>query len=130
MKSLRKVKGISLMGFIIIMAVGGFFAYLGMRIGPAYLEYYNVVKAMKSVAAEPAAVNWTSNDIWNSLNKRMYISYVDSKNVGRKNFEIKKRGLVMSIRVRYERRDTLMYNLDYVASFDKTIEISGRMAGQ
>lgn len=130
MKSLRKFKGLSLMGFIIVMAVGGFFAYLGMRIGPAYLEYFNVVKAMKAVAAEPAAVNWSSNEIWESLDKRMYVSYVNDKNVGRKNFEIKKRGLAMTIRVHYERRDKLMYNLDYIATFDKTIEISGRMAGQ
>lgn len=130
MKSLRQVKGLSLMGFIIVMAVGGFFAYLGMRIGPAYLEYYNVVKAMKSVAAEPAAANWSSAELWDSLDKRMYISYVDEKNVGRKNFEIKKRGLTMTIRVHYERRDSLMYNLDYVASFDKTVEVNSRMAGQ
>lgn len=130
MKSLRQVKGLSFMGFIIVMAVGGFFAYLFMRIGPAYLEYYNVVKSMKAVAAEPAAVNWTSDQIWNSLNSRMYISYVDSKHVNRKNFEIKKKGLSTTIRVRYERRDSLMYNLDYIATFDKTIEVSGRMAGQ
>lgn len=130
MKSLRKVKGLSFMGFVIVMAVGGFFAYLGMRVGPAYLEYYNVVRAMKAVAAEPAAVNWSPEEIMQSLGKRMYISYVDSKNVDRKHFAITKKGLGTTIRVRYERRDKLMYNLDYVASFDKTVEVGGRMAGQ
>ena len=128
MKSNSRVRGLSFFGFIIVLAVGGFFAYLGMRIGPAYLEYYNVVKAMKGVANEPAAVNWSADQVWASLDKKMYINYVDPKVVGRKHFVIKRKGLAMTIYVKYDRRDKLFYNIDYIASFEKTVEISGRLA--
>lgn len=129
MKSVRKVRGITLMGFIIVMAVVGFFAYIGMKIGPAYLEYYTVLQTMKGVAAEPSAINWSPNDIWNAMDKRMYINYVNEAHVGKKNFEIKRKGASMTIRVKYEVRDQLFGNLDYVASFDKTVAVgSGRLA--
>ena len=128
MKSLARNRGLSFLGFIIVLAVGGFFAYLGMRIGPAYLEYYNVVKAMKGVANEPAAVNWTTAQIWSSLDKKMYINYVDPKVVDKKHFEIKRKGLALTIHVKYDRRDKLFYNIDYIASFEKTVEVGGRLA--
>ena len=128
MKSLARTRGLSFFGFIIVLAVAGFFAYLGMRIGPAYIEYYNVVKAMKGVAKEPAAANWPVAQVWSELEKKMYINYVDRKSVPKSAFEIKRKGLAMTIKVKYERRDNLMYNLDYIASFEKQVEVGGRLS--
>lgn len=128
MNAIKKFRGITLLGFVMVMAVVGFFAFLGMKIGPAYLEYYNVLKSMKGVASQPGAVNWSSAEIWNSLEKRLDMNYVKDKNVNKRHFEIKKKGLTYTMRVKYERRENVISNLDYVASFDKTIEISGRLA--
>ena len=41
--------GITLLGFIIVLAVVGFFAFLFMKLYPAYYEYYNVVSAMEAI---------------------------------------------------------------------------------
>ena len=128
MISVKRLRGMTLMGFVLVMAVVGFFAFLAMKIGPAYLEYFNVLRAMKGVAAEAGAVNWTGQQIWNSLEKRLDLNYVNDKNVNKRNFEIKKKGVTYTIRVKYERRDNVVYNLDYIASFDTTVEISGRLA--
>jgi len=126
MKTLKQVRGMTLMGFVMVMAVVGFFAFLGMKIGPAYLEYYNVLKAMKGVAAQPGAVNWSSTEVYNALEKRLDLNYVSDKRVNKRNFEIKKKGTTYTMRVKYERRENIMYNLDYIASFDKSMDIGGR----
>ena len=124
MNSSRFQRGITLLGFIIVLAIAGFFAFLGMKIGPAYLEYMNVVTAMKGVAAEPGAATWSAAQIKKALEKRLYINYVNEKHVGLNNFEIKRQGGNQTLRVVYEVREDLIYNLDYVASFEKTINLT------
>lgn len=124
MFSYRRQRGLTLLGFIIVLAVVGFFAFLGMKIGPAYLEYYNVWTAMKGVASEPGVGGWTAAEIKTSLNKRLFINYINDKHVTLKNFEVKKMGGEQTLRVFYEVREDLFYNLDYVATFDKTITLT------
>jgi Domain of unknown function (DUF4845) len=126
----RRQMGLSLMGFIIILSVVGFFAYLFMRIYPAYYEYYNVRSAMEQIAREPAAARWTPGEILTSLEKRMYISYVDEKNVNKRSFQIKRAGTGYTLAVKYEVRSNLLYNLDYVAMFEKTVTIGSKMGVQ
>jgi len=120
----RFQRGITLLGFVIVLSVVGFFAFLGMKIGPAYLEYMNVVTAMKGVAAEPGVAKWSPMDVKKALAKRMYINYVNEAHVNMKHFEIKRVGGTQTLRVFYEVREDLLYNLDYVATFEKTISLT------
>jgi hypothetical protein len=53
----RKTRGITLIGFAIMLCVAGFFAYLAMRLIPAYTEYYGVVKSMELERKEAGAAN-------------------------------------------------------------------------
>ncbi len=115
--------GISFLGFIIILAVVGFFAYLFMKIYPAYYEYYNVVSAMEAIKREPAVARWSPAEILLSLEKRMYINYVEEKNVNKRSFQIKRAGAGYTLSVKYERREPLIYNLDYVAKFERTVQL-------
>jgi hypothetical protein len=115
--------GITLLGFLIVLAVVGFFAFLGMKLFPAYTEYYNVVSAMEQIAREPGSARMSPAQILLSLEKRMYINYVDEKNVNKRMFQIKRSGLGYTLAVKYERREPLIYNIDYVAKFEKTVTL-------
>lgn len=115
--------GITLLGFIIILAVAGFFAFLFMKLYPAYYEYYNVVAAMEAIKREPAAARWTPAEILKSLEKRMYINYVDEKFVNKSSFKIKRSGTGYTLSVKYERREPVVYNIDYVAKFERTVQL-------
>jgi hypothetical protein len=123
MKFHRFQRGITLLGFIIVLSVVGFFAFIGMKIGPAYLEYMNVVTAMKGVAAEPGVGQWSPQQVKLALSKRLYINYVDETHVNMKHFEIKRVNGVQTLRVFYEVRADIIYNLDYVATFDKSVSL-------
>lgn len=124
MRHSRYQRGITLIGLVIVLSIAGFFAFLVMKIGPAYLEYYNVVAAMKGVANEPGSATWAPRDIKNALDKRMYINYVDEAHVNQQSFEIKRKGAITTLRAYYEVREDLFYNLDFVATFDKTIDLT------
>lgn len=122
--------GISFLGFVVVLAVAGFFAFLGMKIFPAYSEYYNVVSAMEQIAREPGSARWSPAEILTSLEKRMYINYVDEKNVNKRSFQIKRAGVGYTLSVKYERREPLLYNLDYVAKFERTVQVGSNSSDQ
>lgn len=122
--------GITLLGFVIVLAVAGIFAFVGMKLFPAYSEYYNVVSAMEQIAREPGSARWSPAEILTSLEKRMYINYVDERFVNKRSFQIKRAGSGYTLSVKYERREPMIYNIDYVAKFERTVQIGANSSYQ
>ena len=56
MKAHRYSRGITLLGFLVMLCVAGFFAYVVMKLVPVYVEYFGVVKAMEQIKDEPGEV--------------------------------------------------------------------------
>jgi hypothetical protein len=115
----QKQSGMSLVGFLIVLAMVVFFAYLGMRIGPIYLENFSVKNAMKGMASEPGAAKWSPYTIKDKFSDRLYINYSDG-NVGSENIKITRNNGVW-LNVKYEVRKPILGNLDVVASFDEKV---------
>lgn len=115
----KKQKGMSLIGFLIVLAMVVFFAYLGMRIVPIYIEFYSVKQAMTGVAKEPGSANYSPFDVKDKMLNRLYISYSDG-NVGRDSIRVVRNNGVWLV-VKYEVRKPVMGNLDVVASFDERV---------
>jgi hypothetical protein len=118
MRHPRPQAGITLIGFLMILMVVGFFAFLIMRLFPVYSEYYGVLQAMKAVAAEPGIASKTPEQVKEALDRRFNISYVETPK--RNNVRVTRQGGNYVLNVRYERRGPLLYNLEYIATFDHT----------
>lgn len=128
MRTTRGQKGITLLGFLVILAIVGFFAFIIMRLFPVYSEYYGVLQAMKAVQVEPGIATKTPEQIKESLSRKFYISYVTS--VKKNNIRLTRREGGYLLNVKYEVRGPLLYNLEYVATFDKTVDLGrGNPAG-
>jgi len=119
---IRKQKGLSIIGFLIVLSVIIFFAYCGMRIGPIYLEYYSVVSAMEGLAKERGSAQYSPFDIKRKILDRLYVSYT-SDHVKEENIRILRRNGV-NVRITYQVRKPLMGNLDVIASFDRMTRLS------
>lgn len=121
----RKVKGITLIGFVIVLAVLGFFGYMAMRLIPVYTEYFGVVKSMEQVRQDPGAASKTLAEVRSDLNFKFSTQYVDEKNVPPQAITLKREGGASTLRVNYERRVPFMYNIDLLITFDKSISLTG-----
>lgn len=121
MASKSKQGGLTLLGFMMVLMVGGFFAFIGMKLFPVYSEYYSVVQSMKGLQAEPGAANMSPAQIRAALDRRFNISYVDS--VKPEHIKVT-RNNGYNLNIKYEVRRPLAYNLDYVAKFDKTVDLT------
>ena len=129
-----KQNGITLIGFVVILAILGFFAFLVMRLFPVYSEYYSVVSAMKGVQGEPGVANMSPEKVKDLLFRRLSHDGHDVVRAesGQRALEVQPRPPPVKVtrqngynlNVKYEVRRPLAYNLDFVASFDKTVELT------
>ncbi|MGJ7904445.1 DUF4845 domain-containing protein [Lysobacter sp. 1R34A] len=112
----RNQSGITLIGFIILLAVVGVFAYMGMKLVPMYTEFYSVKRSLADLAKEPGAGRMESAKARDLFFRRMDMSYVES--VKPANFKIVRNDEGMEITVDYEVRRPLIANLDVVGHFN------------
>ena len=114
----RTQRGMTLIGFIIVLALVGFFAYIAMKLVPMYSEYYAVKQALKGLQQEPGIANRDPAKIQDLFFRRLYISY--SENVKPEHVKIKRVDNGWQMDVSYEVRKPLLANLDVVGKFDAT----------
>ena len=110
----------SLIGLLLFMSFLGFIAYVGMRVGPIYSEYYAVVKAMKVVANKPGISNKTPAAIKQEVMKGFFSSYIER--VKKKDIKIiRSRG--KQLQIKYDVQEPFMGNMDLLMHFEKTIPL-------
>ncbi|MEN4904954.1 DUF4845 domain-containing protein [Luteimonas sp. TWI1416] len=119
----RTQRGITLLGFVVVLALVGFFAYVGMKLFPMYSEYYSVRSALKGLAAEPGIASADTARIRELFFRRLQISYAETVKPQDVTITRVPEGLRMD--VNYEARKALIGNLDVVGRFQATQTFAG-----
>lgn len=122
----RKQSGMTLIGFVVVLAVVGIFAYVGMKLFPMYQEFYSVKSALKGLANEPGIANQDPSKIQDLFFRRLYINY--SENVKPENVKIERGDNGWKMTVDYEIRRPLIANLDVVGKFNAVQDLTNRAA--
>ncbi len=116
---IRKQNGLTLIGFLITLAVVLFFAYTAMRLVPMYLEYYSLIGALEKLEDDPSAKSMAPRQIKQSIQDSLWVSYSDD-NIEAKHIRISKKSGGVTVRVAYEVRKPFLGNIDIVGSFDRS----------
>ena len=110
---MRNQRGLTLMGMIVACIVIVFVAIGGLKIAPAYIEYFKVKKAIKAVAvANPAA---TVGEVRYAFQLRQAIDDIDV--IGPKDLEVTKEGNEVVVSTAYSKRIPLFGNVNVVIDF-------------
>lgn len=113
-------RGVSLMGLLMWLIVLGFFALIGFKLIPIYLEAYKIDKAFTGIVNAPGVSSKSSGEIRKLALRRLDIDSV--YRINHQNFseyvEIKKKDDQVRINVYYEPEAPLVANLRLVAKFD------------
>ena len=120
MRLLTNQRGITLIGFVIVLALAGFFFLIGAKLFPMYSEYMAVKAAMVKVQNTPGSARLSPEQVWRILEKTFDIGYVDS--VKRNHMQLVRQNGYF-LRIAYEVRKPLVYNLDVVGKFDHSVEL-------
>lgn len=122
-----KQAGVTLIGFLIIIIIVGFFAYMAMKLAPSYSEYMGVTKAMKQIADE--GTNGKSlEDIRRELFFKMNFQYVDDATIQPRDVTIQReKGGVSNLNVTYDKDIPFIYNIDFLLHFSKSVPLQGNV---
>lgn len=116
-------RGITLMGFLIVLVIAGFFAYMAMRLVPPFLEFGNVKSAMNAVAAEPGIAGQPPRVIRDRLSRRFDTSYVDS--LKPENVRVQRVGNRSVMSAKYEVRRPFINNIEFAITFEHSVDMAG-----
>lgn len=125
MNSQRRSRGITFIGFLIVLIVLGFFAYSAMRLVPVYIENDGVKKSQDLVANEPGASSKTIEQIRGDLGMKFSIQYVDESSVPPGAIQVIRQNGGATLRIAYQRRVNFAGNVDLLVSFDRSVPMAG-----
>lgn len=112
----NRQRGVSLYGWMIIIALIGFFALLGMRCFPVYVRHYEVVKVMDWAATQPELLKAPPREIRSRIQRRFdagYVTHILAKDIMVKRTKDGRRFL----EVKYDRTAPFFYNIDLLFHF-------------
>ena len=113
-------RGITIMGFLVVLVVVSFFFIIGAKLFPAYSEFNSVKSIMNEMAVEPNAANFTITQAWGSMERRFNISYVETPTRACLTLD-RKAGATLTCA--YEYRTGFIYNIDFVVKFSHSVKM-------
>lgn len=122
MKFARSQKGLSILGWLAVLAVVAFLASTGLKMFPHYMDYWALEKAIMSVETDKAADVRSVPEFYSHIGKMMQVNGIRDMNL-KDVLEIKIEKNEFRAHLKYERREALIENLDLVANFDKEFRV-------
>ena len=119
MRSMRQQKGVTAIGWLIILGLIGFFVLLTLKMLPSYLEYYKIASTLETMTKDSGFEN--PAEIRDIAERRFDISYVTT--ITPKDLQIKPYGQSYLVTAKYESRVHLFFNVYAVMAFDKQVKV-------
>jgi hypothetical protein len=117
-------KGLTLIGFLWVAFLIGFFSLLILKIGPIYMEHYKVVSSLESLKKENDIALKSRDEILSLLQKRWEINMVER--VTTKDVKIIKDGSYLKVEIAYDVAQHLFGNVDALLHFNDLIEVGAK----
>ncbi len=117
---MKRQRGVTFVGMIFIGGLIVFFAIIGLRMIPAYIEYATIKNHLRELSRAPDARGASPRDIQQLFNRRAQIDDITA--IRGDDIDIIKEGENISLSVAYSKRIKLMGNvsacIDFIARSD------------
>lgn len=121
MNSIRRQKGVTALGWILILALIAFFALVALKFAPLYMGSLTVSSILSDMEKEPSMGDKTPAEILETLNKRLSVNMI--KYIRRDEIYLENTKDSIILELDYEVRKDFVGNIDIVLSFNKRAEI-------
>jgi hypothetical protein len=112
---MKTQRGLGFAGVLVLLVGIVFFAIVGMKLAPAYIEYFSVKKAVTGMIESGELRNATVNDVRKAFDRRAVVDDITS--IEGKDLEISKDGSEIVLAFAYEKRIPLFYNISVLIDF-------------
>jgi hypothetical protein len=113
---MRRQRGLGFAGVLTLMVAIVFLAVIGMKLVPAYLEFFTIKKAVTGMV-QSGELRGTSSvgDVRKAFERRQAVD--DFSAIGPNDLEVTKEGNEIVISFAYEKRIPLFYNISVLIDF-------------
>lgn len=116
-------RGITLIGWVILLVPMAIVLYAAIRLTPVYLNYMKVTHSLQQVATEVKGDSTSAAMIRNALEKQFDVDSIDYPTV--KDVKISKEGRGWNVEAAYDDQAPLISNVFILVTFDKSVRIGG-----
>ena len=122
MKSAHSQKGMSILSWLMVLALVAFFASAAFKVLPHYFDYMSMEKLITSVETDKAANIRSINEFYGHVSKGMQVNSIRDLNL-QDALKIKVENHEFKAHLKYEKREPLIQNIDLVVRFDKEFRV-------
>nr|WP_298142357.1 DUF4845 domain-containing protein [uncultured Pseudomonas sp.] len=122
MKFARSQKGMSVLGWLMVLALVAFFASAAFKLIPHYLDYMSLEKIITSVETDESLEINTVGAFYGHVIRGMEVNSIRDLNP-KDILEVKIENNEFRAHLQYERREPLIKNIDLVVNFDKEFRV-------
>ncbi|WP_245932464.1 DUF4845 domain-containing protein [Isoalcanivorax indicus] len=119
-----RMRGLSMVGWMVVIVIAVVLGTAAIRIIPAYLEYSTINTAINNTLQDSRIIMQSDNEIRQAIDRRFSVNNVTA--VSSRDLAISKDGGRLHIGLDYEVREPLFGNIDLVIAFQKDYEKSTR----
>jgi hypothetical protein len=122
MKSAHSQKGMSILSWLMVLAVIAFLASAAFKVLPHYFDYMSLEKMITSVETDKAADVRSVGDFYSHISKGMQVNSIRDLNM-QEALKVKVENNEFRVHLKYEKREPLIENIDLVVRFDKEFRV-------
>lgn len=115
-------KGLSFLGWLVLLAVLAFVASTGAKVVPHYLDYMSVKKIIEAVGTDKAADVTTVGGFYDYVEKGLQVNNIRDLDL-KKALSVTTENNRFLAHLNYEKREPLIQNIDLVVKFDHEFSV-------
>jgi len=120
----RHERGLTFLGWVIVLVPIALVLYAGIRLTPVYLEYMKIARTLDQVASELKGDQPDVSMIRTAIEKRLDIEDVSALTVrDADKLKITKQGTGYTVEAVYQATAPFISNVSLLVNFDKTVQI-------
>lgn len=119
----KQQKGFTFFGWVIVLAIFLYFAYLALIIAPVMINNHTIDSILESLKNEPEVTKKSKRDILKLVDARLLVNQINS--VSRDDFEIIKEGHTLEVFLEYDDKIHFSGNVFILIERSKSVEIIG-----
>ncbi len=120
---LARQRGVTAIGWLVLLIPFAIIIYAGIRLTPVYLNYMDVARTLNELADEYRTGGATPQSIRESIQKHFDVDSVDYPTV--KDISITRAGQGWRVEAAYYDQAPLFAHITLQVAFDKTVTLSG-----
>lgn len=120
---LARQRGVTAIGWLVLLIPFAIVIYAGIRLTPVYLNYMKVSRTLNALADEYRAGGATPAGIRDSISKHFMIDEVDYPTI--KDISISRAGTGWQVEAAYYDQAPLFEHITLQVAFDKSVTVGG-----